>query len=71
MDTTTKTLEADTGEAVEALRALYWEAVNTRDAWRRHANPRLNLAAFTLHEAVEVIGGVLMRHLEHDTKGDN
>lgn len=71
MDTTTKTLEADTGEAVEALRALYWHAVNTRDAWKRHDNPRLNLAAFTLNEAVEVIGGVLLRHLEHDTKGDN
>ena len=56
---------------MEALRALYWHAVNTRDAWKRHDNPRLNLAAFTLHEAVEVIGGVLLRHLEHDTKGDN
>ena len=66
-----KTLEADTAAAVEALHALYWEAVNTRDAWRRHDNPRLNLAAFTLNEAVEVIGGVLLRHLEHDTKGDN
>lgn len=66
---TTKTLEADTTEAVEELRAAYWRLINTRDAWRRHANPRLHLAAFTLNEAAETVGAVLLRHLEN-TEGN-
>lgn len=67
---TTKTLSADTAAAVEDLRAAYWRLINTRDAWRRHANPRLNLAAFSLNEAADIVGAVLLRHLE-DTQGDN
>ena len=67
---TTKTLSANTDAAVEELRATYWRLINTRDAWRRHANPRLHLAAFSLNEAAEIVGAVLLRHLEN-TEGNN
>jgi hypothetical protein len=60
MNTTT------TAGAVEELRRLYWLAVNTRDLWRHSDNPRQRLASFAIHNAVEELGRVLLRHLESD-----
>lgn len=60
MNTTT------TDNAVEELRRLYWLGINVRDMWRQSDNPREQLAAFAIHDAVHELGRVLMRHLESE-----
>lgn len=60
MNTTT------TDNAVEELRRLYWLGINTRDMWRHSDNPREQLSAFVIHDSVEQLGRVLLRHLESE-----
>lgn len=61
---------AATEEAVEELRRAYWHLVNVCDQWRYHDDARLALASFRLHDGVQIVGGVLQRHLDLLAAGD-